>query len=269
MDKAGLDYWEQNWSGSYIGEAINPNKRGLNNYVNRGFHDYFAQLFANQNNKNNKLLEIGCAQSVWLPYFAKEFNFTIAGIDYSAVGCRHAREILRKENVKGEIVCADFFSPPGDMVNKYNIIVSFGVVEHFEDTPSVIKAFLNFLKPGGLIITIIPNIKGLIGFLQKELNYDVYNIHAAITPAELKKAHQMHGLEVKKCGYFLPANFGVVNLENLKNTLYYRPLLRSFSWLSKAIWVLSYVIPLKPHPFFSPYIICTAAKPEDKESICE
>lgn len=52
-------------------------------------------------------LEIGCARSRWLPYFAKEFGFEVSGIDYSEVGSQQATQILFNEGVQGNIVFAD------------------------------------------------------------------------------------------------------------------------------------------------------------------
>ena len=43
-------------------------------------------------------------------------------------------QILSIEGVKGDIVCADFFSPPESMIEEFDVVISFGVLEHFEDT---------------------------------------------------------------------------------------------------------------------------------------
>ena len=90
MDKAGKEYWDDLWLDADLPEAVNPDKEGLNNYVNREFHGYFKQHIGNHNEKKMELLEIGCAGSAWLPYFAKEFSCYVTGIDYSETGCRMA-----------------------------------------------------------------------------------------------------------------------------------------------------------------------------------
>jgi hypothetical protein len=41
-------------------------------------------------------------------------------------------QILSKEGVRGEIVCADFFSPPGSMLEVFDVVISFGVLEQNE-----------------------------------------------------------------------------------------------------------------------------------------
>ena len=83
-----------------------------------------------------ELLEVGCGNSIWLPYFAKQFGFLVSGLDYSEEGCRTSREMLAEAGVRGMIRCADVFARPDDMRNRYDVIVSVGVVEHFQE-PSV------------------------------------------------------------------------------------------------------------------------------------
>ena len=132
MDKAGKEYWDKAWGTYDIPKEVNPRHGGLPNYVNRRFHEYFCQIFSNMNTQGKKVLEIGCARSVWLPYFAKEFGFKIYGIDYSEIGYQQAMQILSNEEVKGEIVCADFFSPSESMLKAFDVVVSFGVLEQNE-----------------------------------------------------------------------------------------------------------------------------------------
>ena len=141
MDKAGQKYWDNTWATSVVPEAVNPRDLHLNNWINRRFHQYFLKIFSKSDTSSMHFLEIGCAKSAWLPYFSKEFGFQVSGLDYSPIGCDMAREVLAANNVKGEIVCANLFSPPADMLGKFDVIMSIGVVEHFEDTAVCLKAF--------------------------------------------------------------------------------------------------------------------------------
>jgi len=64
-DKAGKDYWDHTWRKTEIIHAIDPHLSGVNNHVNRKFHDYFVDIFSDLNTTGLKLLEIGCAKSQW------------------------------------------------------------------------------------------------------------------------------------------------------------------------------------------------------------
>jgi 2-polyprenyl-3-methyl-5-hydroxy-6-metoxy-1,4-benzoquinol methylase len=260
LDKAGKEYWDNTWKGNAIPKGVNPRHGGLPNYINRRFHEYFCQIFSNMNTQGKTVLEIGCARSVWLPYFSKEFGFNVTGIDYSEVGCQQAMQILSKEEVKGEIVCGDFFSPPGSMLRAFDVVVSFGVLEHFKDTTVCVAALSKFLKPGGLLITNIPNLLGLNGLIQKVVNKTIFNIHVSIDIHTLRQAHEINGLRITMCNYFLFVNLGVVNIENLRNTLFYK-VARLRSWVNEAVWIIERVVPaLKPNRWSSPYINCVAVK---------
>lgn len=271
MDKAGKQYWNDSWMASEIPNAIDPQQPELNNYVNRRFHEYFFKVFSGMETRGKKLLEIGCARSAWLPYFGKEFGFEIHGLDYSDVGCQKAREVLANENLEGEVICADFFSPPDTMPEYYDVVVSFGVAEHLEDTTACIKAFSKFLKPNGIMITSIPNMVGLIGLIQKVFNRPVFDVHMALDEDALRTAHEVSGLEVLNCDYFLFTNFAVNNLTGLGY--------RSIGWFLKKlflavltrfsmmVWSVEFRVgPFKPNKVVSPYINCVARKPSTRIS---
>jgi 2-polyprenyl-3-methyl-5-hydroxy-6-metoxy-1,4-benzoquinol methylase len=263
LDKAGKQYWDKIWEMHDLPVETDPRETRLANYVNHRYHKYFCEVFANISTHENTLLEIGCARSVWLPYFAKEFGFRVYGIDYSQIGCQQAKWILEKEGVKGEIVCADFSSPPGSMLKTFDVVVSFGVLEHFKETAACIALFTKFLKPGGLLITIIPNLIGLNGLIQKIVNRSVFGIHVPLTVDTIVHAHEINDLHITTCDYFLFLNLGVLNIENLKGSLFHKAT-RLRSWINNVVWIFEKGVPLlKPNRWSSPYINCVAFKPQN------
>lgn len=263
-DIAGKNYWNKLWGHRVTSRPANPNINGLTNYIVRKHNDFFHRCFAGLKKDETSILEVGCAGSVWLPYFAQEFGFEITGLDYTENGCAQTEDILRQSNLKGRIVCADFFSPPGDMIEKYDVVVSFGVAEHFENTAHCLEAFGKFLKPGGILISFIPNMTGAVGFFQKIFDYSIYKIHIPLNRGVFEMAHKEAGFIVESCDYFLAINWGVVNLENWKldKPFRYKILVRIRSWLSKVFWILEEKagLHLKPNQLTSPFILCVAKK---------
>ena len=258
--KTDKSYWEHLWKNTLLLQPVDPYCSDPNHYLDRKFHDFFSKVFSNRKTQNTKLLEIGCARSVWLPYFAKKFGFKVTGIDYSESGCQQALQLLSKEGVEGEIVCADFFSPPESMIKGFDIVISFGVLEHFQDTQGCILMFSKYLKQNGMLITNIPNLTGVIGLLQKILNQGVFDMHISLSPGDISEAHRKNAMEVVSCDYFLFANFGVVNYENLKDSFFYPWILQSFCWLNRGMWFFEKLMPFKPNRWSSPYIQCVAIK---------
>ena len=266
LDLAGKNFWESQWSESSAIPPINVSDNSLRNYQRRKFHERFQDVFSSLETSDKQLLELGCAYSVWLPYFAKEFGFKVSGLDYSETGCAVERQLLIEMNTEGEVICADFFAPPKECHEKYDVLVSFGVADHFTDTASCLRAFSQFLKPGGVIYTLIPNMVGILGPIAKIINRPFYDLHMLLSAENLAEAHRQAGFAEVKSDYFMSVNFGVLNnFAGIKKG--------SVKWaLNKAIlfgllgvtaftWLIeSSLKDFKPNQTFSPYIVCTGYK---------
>jgi 2-polyprenyl-3-methyl-5-hydroxy-6-metoxy-1,4-benzoquinol methylase len=193
IDKAGHDYWDKTWNDTSIPDAFDPHDASLENTFYQRLDAYFQTLIAG---RQLKILEIGCAQSLWPAYFKKYHNIDIDGLDYSEIGCRKTRDMWDKLGLNGKIVCADMFAPPTEMIEQYDLVLSFGVVEHFEDTAGCLKACSSFSQPSGHVFTMIPNIAGIIGHIQKPVDRAVYDIHVPLTREALIRAHEKAGMSI-------------------------------------------------------------------------
>jgi hypothetical protein len=141
--------------------------------------------------------------------------------------------------------------------------MSFGLVEHFTDTPHIVRALASFLRPGGRMLTIVPNMHGLVGFVQRLAARSIYNVHEQLSPHELAIAHEASGLEVVEADYLLPAGFGVVNYQE-PGALYQfrRAMAGALARLSIAAWYVDeHIAALPKSSLFSPYSYCLARAP--------
>lgn len=216
IDKAGTDYWDALWQQAKPAIPIDPNSTKLSNYVYREFHTYFKETFNLLPTSNMSLIEVGCANSCWLPYFAREFGFKVAGLDRSETGCKLTREVLSSANIDGKIVCGDFFNPPKNMIGMFDVVSSFGVIEHFTNTVDCLKAIKLLLRPEGIIITVVPNLNGIMGFIGRILNREIYNKHIVIDTSTLRQLHQEAGFAIENCKYLCNMNFGVLTAYTAK-----------------------------------------------------
>jgi 2-polyprenyl-3-methyl-5-hydroxy-6-metoxy-1,4-benzoquinol methylase len=268
-DKAGKSYWDLTYSPEYAPPAVDPHDTRLKNFVDRQFHHYLQETLSSM--KGGKLLEIGCGGSRYLPYFSKEFGLNVSGLDYSSEGCASASRVLTREGISGQIICADFFDPPQSLYEKFDVVVSFGVVEHFADTKACLAAIARFVKSGGLVLTFIPNMVGLVGQLQKIIDRKVFEKHVPLDKESLQQAHKQAKLVIENCDYFLFNHFFVVTMNQIARD--------SFEWYSKtvvlnalhyvsgAIWALETAFhPFRPGRFVSPFIACTARKGKSARS---
>jgi len=243
------EYWSQVWSELNLPPPINPTSSPFI----RELCDFLRQAL---DGRSGSLMEIGCGSSRWLPYFSK-LGFEVAGIDYSAEGCRQAQMILDRERINADILERDAFTPNPDLVAKFDVVVSLGVIEHFRDTEGTVRAFSRYLKPGGLLISTCPNMAGLLGLSQRLLNRPVYDRHVPLTAEHLRKAHESAGLTVKNCSYIGSLDFHVVNLHEVTRfdkRQAHRVLMR----LSRIGWKLP--IRLKRGRLFSSYVGCAAQR---------
>ena len=210
IDKAGENYWTEVWERTTLPPPIDLDSKSVNAYPDRVLHNLFKKIFSTRDTKGKKLLEIGCGNSILLPYLAKEFGFEVYGIDY----------------------CEDAFNPDKNLLGNFDFVCSFGVVEHFQDTSNTLKSFSEFLKPGGILITSIPNMKGATGLLHKLLNKPVYDIHVPLDKDDLR-------IEINE--YFLAISFAITleGIDGKKIPMYIlkKLFVKFLRYCSKVIWI--------------------------------
>lgn len=264
-DKAGEVYWTKVWSESALPPKIDVHTKSINDYPYRVLHKFYQHLFKGKNTKQMSLLEIGCGNSVFMTYFAEEFGFKVSGLDYSQLGCEQSKQILKRDGIEGDIYLGDAFAPPADLLNKYDVVCSFGVAEHFSDTAKALEAFSKFVKPGGILITSVPNLAGVTGFLQKNMNKPVYDIHVPMDKPYLENAITKAGLNLLSSTYFVSISFAVtlegLNGETIPFFLPKKVFLKSIRYFSKLVWMGEQIIGSLPlTKTFSAGIITAAEK---------
>jgi SAM-dependent methyltransferase len=211
----------------------------------------------------SRIIELGCARSRWLPLFGRRYGVEPTGIDYSDIGCDAARRLLHDAGVKGEVRNRDFFDCPPDLEGVFDVTFSSGVVEHFRDTSGCLRAFARYLRPGGVMVTAIPNLRGAIGFVQRLVDRHVYELHVPLDADELAAAHSRADLIVGTTEYVMSTNFWVLNLAGTQSGtptwVLKRLVLGALGRASNGIWRIEDRI--KPWPtsrLLSPYVVTVA-----------
>jgi SAM-dependent methyltransferase len=159
--------------------------------------------------RGQRLLEVGCGASIWLPYFSKRFGMEVEGIDYSDIGLALSREILQLNNVLGTLRNADFRDGPGPDRESYDAVFSLGLIEHFEDPGPVLAILKDFVRRGGLLLTWLPNTAGVIPRMNPHLSRLYRGFYRRLDLAEIRACHQRLGLDILQSSYlqFLDLNF--------------------------------------------------------------
>ena len=137
--------------------------------------------------------------------------------------------------------------------------MSFGVVEHFEDTANCLKACGKFLKPDGTLFTLIPNITGIIGYIQKIVDKQVYDVHVPLCKDKLAIANTKADLDLIACEYFMSISLSIVNSGSFSQNRFNKLFRHVISSLSKICWILEkYGLKIPVNKLTSPYIISVA-----------
>jgi 2-polyprenyl-3-methyl-5-hydroxy-6-metoxy-1,4-benzoquinol methylase len=240
MDLTGQSYWDRIWA-----DTPTPDL-GLGDYRDRRLAELFGQTV------HGHVLEVGCANSTWLPYLARQ-GHPVTGLDYSPGGCEVARQLLERAGVEGEIVCGDLFQADS-LAGRFDTVLSLGVVEHFTDTADAVRALARFLRPGGTLLTVIPNRRGTPGVLQRRLNRPVYDMHIPLTAGDLAATYRAAGLVDVTARNFMATGYGAINAPGR--------LQRNLSRASKLVWRFEErVRPLPASRWFSPYVVAYGSLP--------
>ncbi|NPV50431.1 MAG: class I SAM-dependent methyltransferase [Candidatus Methanofastidiosum sp.] len=213
--KTTKDYWEDVWGNENKYNRLDIKSSNFKTCI-KNYH--YRKVFRKINPvlsklpKGAKILELGCANSPWLPFLAKEYGFQVEGIDYSKKGCKLCEKILQEENIKNfNIACSDFFDIPKEMENRYDMAFSFGVVEHFKNPDEIINIFSSVLKEDGILITGIPNMGSFYGKLQKYFNEEIYKLHNPLNLDDLSKSYSECGLKILDMYYLYNFNLNNIN----------------------------------------------------------
>lgn len=249
-------YWEDSWKRK---ESAAWADLG---WVRRQYHwlawDHILRARL-KSEKGRRFLEVGCGGGKWLIYFCKTFGYSVTGCDYSESGCEMARRNLEAAGIEGTILQEDFSTLKG----KFDVIYSHGLIEHFNDSKSVLEKFASLLNPShGTLISLVPNLTGLSGFYHRLLKRETFETHRVINLEELRSWYEVIGLkkiEVGAFGSFVPSRFPRDKLRK-NHPYFYRyfwgVFLRPLTWAANQLCIRlfnRFGVRIES-PRFSPYL---------------
>lgn len=250
------DYWASSWDTIRLPRTIDlsvPVMRELAERIRR-----YARL-----QPGALVLEVGCAASAWLPFFHEQWGWRVEGIDYTASGCASARQNLALLDVPGTIYEADVFDFADTHQGRYDLVMSYGVVEHFTDPVEILRAMYNLLGPNGRIVVIVPHLRGLGGLLQKVISPAIYRRHNPLLPSDLSRHLAAAGFEEIVSTYVGREPLMVLNhptRDALPNRLF-TGLVLVRQLLDRALALASKTLRLPPR-WMATYVLACGTRPE-------
>lgn len=137
------------------------------------------------------VVEIGSAPGEHLVRLSETFGLVPHGIEYSEEGVRSNRALFASRGLDpSKVDAVDFFSDECLDRNRerFDVVVSRGFIEHFEEPGAVVDRHLDLLRPGGLLVVTIPNLQG---------------VNLALTRLFHPELIPMHNLSIMAKGPFL------------------------------------------------------------------
>ena len=208
-------------------------------------------------NRHFKCLEVGCAPGHLLVSYNSRYGYEPWGIDYSEEGVKQTRRLLESRGLDASrAVKADFFSD--EIIERFagffDVVTSHGFIEHFNDVLPLITRHVELLRPGGLLLVQIPNLRWFNYFRCKfcHPHPDRLAMHnlAIMRLSAFRSAFEHCGLEHGFVGYV-----GTATLRHVFPS--WMPDIDS--WVDKLL-----ALCLKSHAltsrFFSPYLMYIGTK---------
>jgi L-malate glycosyltransferase len=195
---ADQSYWDSGYSGYELTEQTDEDaiKKWIAQYIPA--------------NKEGTCFEVGCFPGRYLTFIGK-LGYELNGLDLTPRVQKEFPEWLRSRGYKvGSFYMEDFFKFKNE--TQYDVVCSFGFIEHFKNWEEVFIKHLPMVKKGGYLIIETPNFKGimqrLIHFL---LDYENYKRHyiPAMNPSKWEQICRKNGFNIIHKGYIGEFQFWV------------------------------------------------------------
>jgi SAM-dependent methyltransferase len=237
-----VDYWE---SKTDLAVKI------PGNYL---FHAELGRIIKDEQVKT--AIELGGFPGYYAVFLKRYFNLDVTLLDYfihqPVTNALLSANQLEEKDI--HIIETDLFNYIPE--KQYDLVLSCGLIEHFNDTTDIINRHISFVRPGGTLLITLPNFRSLNGWFQQNFdkeNYDKHNIDC-MDPELLKRICESAGLQVLQSRYF--GHFSLW-LENEKQKPAGVRLLKKSMWLAGKLFTKVFRFNSKQ---LSPYIILEAKK---------
>jgi SAM-dependent methyltransferase len=215
------EYWENYYK---------PSRNDLNTIKTIcGKYDIFwDQLVSSCIQKPKSIIEIGAYPGRYIAYLASRFDLHATALDYNSDRGKIENAFSTMGVKNYEIIQADFLKH--EPTCKYDLVISNGFIEHFENYDQVLDMHARYLAPGGAMLIMIPNKRYLrkwYGWLVDRDNLKAHNLKC-MSLNTFKEFASRNDLNIEFLNYYGGFAYRVHQPLNLFQKLIYKPV----RWLS-------------------------------------
>jgi 2-polyprenyl-3-methyl-5-hydroxy-6-metoxy-1,4-benzoquinol methylase len=142
------------------------------------------------------VLELGCAPGTMLQRIHRlQPKLRLSGVDYAEEGCRTTAATLKSMGLPANVYHGDVRTT--QLSTQFDVVMSFGLIEHFDDPAEIIRCHSRFCRPGGTVAITVPNFTSpIVKALSSRFCPDNLAIHnlQIMNQAALRSAFQTAGL---------------------------------------------------------------------------
>lgn len=212
-----------------------------------------------------KVIEIGCAPGDTLIRLKRDFGYIPYGVEYSSTGTELCRKNFTDNGLDPtKVIEADFFSDK--FTNEYreffDVVVSSGFIEHFDDVTAVVERHLELLKPGGTLVVSIPNLKGINRLMSQFFHRETLEMHnlEIMDLEQFTKLFPPSATRPLFCDYIGSFDFNLFNTKEGSPRKYILQVARKFQRLFNALLRILFGVRGFEGPSFSKYLLYVGVK---------
>ena len=151
------------------------------------------------------IIEIGGYPGRYLAYLASKYNLVPTSLDFNSDIVKIQESMAAFGITEYDIVQADIFKH--QPTQKYDIVISNGFIEHFDNFNEVLDKHCLYLKDNGTLLIMIPNKRGLRKWYGLALDYKNLKAHnlkcmSKKTFSDFAKRNNLQTLELTYFGGF-------------------------------------------------------------------
>ena len=191
-------FWDERWTEEFSGATkLSP----MHPYY--GKNGIFMKMVTERlgSIEGKRILELGGGGfNKRLVALAKWGGAKVSAIDFSQDALKGVEAMFKINEVELGLIEGDFFT--ADYPEQYDLIVHWGVLEHFTETDEFFKLCNRLLNDQGKMLFSMPNLKSFAASLWPKYSPDLASKHILHEEITLETSAQKAGLALKEHFYF-------------------------------------------------------------------